>query len=141
MIVKSSSNISVAAATPIPFNNVNIACNCDSPCIQSPDVNGITFNEGGLYAVDVNVAGATATTAGNLAIQLYLDGVPISYAVTTHTSSATTDIVGLNINTVIKVPCDRCGCCDSHRLTVVNTGIAANYVSATITVKAGDYCG
>lgn len=64
MIVKSSQNISIPAATNVSFNNVNLTCNCD--CITSVDTNGVLIPDGGIYEVNVTASGAaTDSTGGN----------------------------------------------------------------------------
>lgn len=106
---------------------------------------GVTHSEGsasfslskpGIYAVTFNGTAATnGAAAGDIIIQLQENGTNVIGALSTATSSSTTDLVPLSFTTLIRVRPSCCAVSNASTLTFVNTGVEATYsnVSTVIT--------
>lgn len=140
MVVKNSKSLTnIQPGTNVPLNSIGVeTCDC---AISDMGTSTIGL-EGGVYRVDVNASATVAgATAGTVDLQLALDGIPVSYAVAQASSSGVADIVNLNINTYIRVPCNECGCCcNRHQLSVLNNGVATNFANITVSVEGGIAC-
>lgn len=89
---------------------------------------------GGLYQVIVQVTGAQSTTTGDLIIQLFRNGIAVPQALASVTSSAATDIETIGFSCLLLVNPSCCAVDNTTILTVVNTGVAATYSNASLTV-------
>jgi hypothetical protein len=98
--------------------------------------NGVTISRPGFYMVHFNADAATSAAAGNISVQLAVNGIDVPGAEATETSSAVTDIVNLGFTAIIAVPPNQC--CNTANvpaiLTVRNVGIEAAYSNAALTV-------
>lgn len=110
-----SLNVTVAANTGIPFNNITLKKGCTA---EFNGVSSIELNKAGVYMVECDASSATAST-----IQLFKDGVAQPQAQSTGTSP--------NFTTLVQVPTNNsCSCCSSPVTIQVRN---ANSSSATFT--------
>lgn len=98
--------------------------------------NGVTITRSGFYMVHFNADAVTAAAAGNVAVQLAVNGIDEPGAESTETSSAVTDIANLGFTAIIAIPPNVC--CNTGNVpaivTVRNVGIEATYSNAALTV-------
>jgi len=89
----------------------------------------------GIYKVDFNGDAAESGTAGDITVQLYVNGVIQPGAEATEDSTATTDIVNMAFGTTVCVPpsCFTCG--NSVSLTFVDTGVGAVFSNAEVVIE------
>lgn len=126
MIELYSNNVVVATNAAIPFNVVSLKkgrSTCES------GTSSVNLKQNGVYLVSVN-ASALAQAAGDVSIQLYVDGQaqPQAFASATGT---TTDIVNLSFLTLIQV----CDCsCKPTVLSVMNTAQTATFDNVNLVV-------
>jgi len=110
MLEAYSLNVTVAADTAIPFNNVTLRKGCTA-ILNGPST--IELNKCGVYAVSVDASSAAAAT-----IQLYKDGVAQPQAQSTGTSPSFTTLVQVpNTNTA-------CPCSSATNIQVKNAADA-----------------
>lgn len=98
--------------------------------------NSVTINRPGYYMVHFTADAAASATAGNVSVQLAVNGVDVPGAEATETSSATTDIANIGFSAIIAVPPNQC--CNTGNVpatvTVRNVGIEAVFSNAALTV-------
>lgn len=121
---------SVGVNLPVAFNN-NQKTGCSIE-LETPNI--IELCNSGLYLVEFNGSAATSETAGDITVQLQRNGVNVSGALATNTSSATTDIESLSFSTIIDVLPSCCAVNNQTSLSVVNTGIAATFANVAINI-------
>lgn len=99
--------------------------------------NAIWLLKKGLYLVAFSASGSFTTTAGEVSLQLYRNGVAVPTGIVTQTPTATTDIENFSTATIVEVR-DACPCAgtgtQSIDLTFVNTGVAATYSYFNVSV-------
>ena len=105
MLQAYSSNLTVAANTAFPFNNVTIDKGCGET-LSAPA--SIQLNQRGVYLVEVD-GFATGTAAGNNTVQLYVNGVAYPQAVSSFTTAAAT-ISNYGFKTFVQVVNNNCNC-------------------------------
>lgn len=119
----------------ITFNNNAIsACRFVN---HSAGSGTISLTGAGYYLVIFNAdAAITDSTAGNITAQLYLNGTAYPGATATTYSSATTDIGNISFATLVRVLPNCCAISSNlpQNITINNTGLAANYSNASLTV-------
>ena len=120
----------VAADGIILLNNNRIKTGCS--VTHAAGSGAISLNEKGVYLVHFNADAAESTTAGNITVQLFINGMLYPGAEATADSTATTDIVNLDFETAICVK--NCKCCDTDTLTFVNIGVAAVFSNVEVVV-------
>lgn len=76
--------------------------------------NSISLSGSGYYTIDAIVT-LTATTAGDLSVAIYEDGVAIPGAVASTTTTAASDIVTFTIPTTVRIK----DCCGTKSITGV----------------------
>ena len=104
--------------------------NCGSQARQSG--NGIAITGTGYFNIEVNAI-VSAPATGNVTLQLYKDGLPISGAIATETiGTATTELHSMSFNTEIL---RGCACNSLSSITIVNTGIASTISNVSVRVK------
>lgn len=136
MIEAYSLNVPVAANSPVPFNSVSLVKGCT---VKQQNVNTFVFNKKGVYAVSLDAAGAiSGTTAANMILQLYKNGVPQPQAQGVANSTSVTDVESMCFKTLVQVAEDNNPCCCSAAPTTIQimNGAAAvtlNKVNVTIT--------
>lgn len=134
MIESYSNNVSVAVASPIPFNSVSVVKGCTVEQ-QSPAT--FLFNKRGIYHVAVDASVATSATAGDIVFQLLKDGVAQPQAISRANSATATDIEAMGFETLVQVEDDNTCCCSKIPTTIQiqNVGVAAlyNHVNIVIT--------
>lgn len=94
-----------------------------------------SLNCPGLYKVNFNGDAAESGTAGDIMIQLFVNGVLQPGAEATEDSTATTDIVNMAFGTTVCVTpaCFSCG--NSVSLTFVDTGVGAVFSNAEVVIE------
>lgn len=126
MIELYSNNVVVATNAAVPFNVVSLKkghSTCES------GTGSVNLKQNGVYLVAVN-ASALAQAAGDVSIQLYVDGQaqPQAFASATGT---TTDIVNLSFTTLVQV----CDCkCKPTVLNVMNTAQTATFDNINLVI-------
>lgn len=95
---------------------------------------GSSFNllKPGLYYIDVSASGVESGTAGTISLQLFLNGNPVSGALSSANSSAVTDIESLSFSKLIEIKPTCPMNCDTNTLTIVNTGVGATYSNINV---------
>ena len=125
----------VAVNETLTFNNTAIsACQFVRHTAGSAS---IAITGTGYYLIIFNAdAAITGSTAGNVTAQLEVDGTVYPGAEATFYSTAATDIGNLSFATLVKVQPNCCAVSNNipKTLTVVNTGLAATYTNAALTV-------
>lgn len=135
MIEAYSLGVTVGANQPVPFNNVTIQKGCS---VKQMSATTFVFNKKGTYKVTLDAAGAiTGTTAANLILQLFKNGVAQPQAQGVANSTSTTDVESLGFVTLVQVEEDNNPCCCSKTPTtiqILNTVAALfNKINITIT--------
>jgi len=105
MLQAYSSNLTLTANTPIPFNNVVIDKG-NSVKLVAPAT--VEIEQRGVYLVKVDGFG-TGSAAGDETIQLYVNGVAQPQAQSQFTTAAG-DIFNFEFNTLIQVKSNNCNC-------------------------------
>lgn len=100
-----SSNLSVAANTAFPFNNVVVDKGC-AETLSAPA--SIQLNKRGVYLVEVD-GFATPAAATEVSAQLYVNGVARSEAISSFTGVVET-IGGFGFKTLVQVSENNCPC-------------------------------
>lgn len=94
----------------------------------------ISLNKPGLYLVEFNATVANQGTTGDVVAQLQKNGVNVVGAVAKATSTSTTDLRTVSFTTIIEVSPSCCVVDNDVDLTIVNTGVAANYSNFNVNV-------
>ncbi|WP_281512262.1 hypothetical protein [Mammaliicoccus vitulinus] len=101
----------------------------------------VTLNQSGMYHITVT-ATFTAPAAGDVTLQLYEDGQPISGALATESiTTATTEFRSVAIDYFIKVDKDfimNTFSTDAASITLVNTGVGATITNVAFNVEKVD---
>lgn len=121
MIEAYSTNVDVAATTPIPFESVSIQKGCT---VTHPSNTTFNFNKCGVYMVSVDTSSEAEAT-----IQLFKDGVAQPQAQSTggsHQSFVTLVQVDKNNSC--------CPCASPTLVQIINTGAAATLTNANIVI-------
>ena len=109
MLQAYSSNITIAAGSAIPFNNLIIDKGCAEK-LTAPAT--VEINRRGVFLVKVDGFG-TGSAAGTEIIQLYVNGVAQPQAQTQFTTTAAS-VANFEFNTLLQVSENNCQCnCDS----------------------------
>lgn len=121
MFTSYSLNQTVAAGSPISFNNTLVKIGCSSSLYAA---NSIVLNEPGVYSVSVDSSSAAATS-----IALTYNGVTLPNTVMTGESAS--------FRTFVEVPESMCPCCTQPvTLQVINPGAAeAVYTVVNLSVR------
>lgn len=128
-----SNNVIVVADEPIPLNNVALYKGTSAQLLGTST---IQFNKCGVYEVTVSFS-ATATTAGDISLQLRKDGILQPQAISTITAADATSIHSSSFTTLVQVPSNNmpnCPCSTPSRIEIVNTGVGATYNNIDVTV-------
>lgn len=127
MIEAYSTNITATPNAVISFNTVSLKT---GEVVTMEGNTAFSLNRSGIYNIEFN-ATATATTAGNVSVQLYKNGVPITQTLSTATLSNDGSQT-LSFSTLLKVGC--CPCGESQpKLSVMYEGVAGT-ISPTIII-------
>lgn len=94
----------------------------------------INLTKPGLYLVEFNATVANQGTTGNVTAQLQRNGISVPGATATTASASATDLRSISFAQVIEVSPSCCAVNNDASLTVVNTGVAANYSDFNINV-------
>lgn len=125
---------SISAGSPIPFNtNRYRTCKCIS---HSAGSTSITLNCPGYYIISFSGT-ATATTSGTdpIIVQLARNGTAVPAGNASALSAAANTPVSLSFTTAVKVLSSCCAVDNTTVLSVLNSGIAADFTNVEIVVK------
>lgn len=86
-------------------------------CNIQRDGNAITLRGEGYFLVNISVTAAPAA-AGTVTVTLNRDGVPVTGATASNSTSVAANPVALPVTAIVRNP----GCCDSSSLSIVLTG-------------------
>lgn len=120
MIEVYSKNVAVTAESAVPFNNVTIKKGCT---VEESAPSTIQLNKCGIYMVSCD-ASITAETDGDIALQLYKNGIAQPQAISTATGAADTP-VSMGFTTLVQVSENntRCCCSSPTTLQIVSSGV------------------
>lgn len=132
MIQSYSQNVTVAQNSAIPFNSTFTK----GGTVQQVGAGTFQFNKKGLYILHFDAVVAQSTTAGNITVQMFKDGVAAPEAVTQASSTAATDIEAISFTTRVQVPFDNTDCCNVAPTTVQlrNIGVPALFSQANVVI-------
>ena len=132
MIETYSQNITVAASTPIPLNNVALIKGCT---VQKEGTSTLQFNKCGVYQVCVSCS-AVASAEGIISIGLQKDNVTQPQATSSVTAADATSIHPLSFVTLVQVPRNNscCPCASPTKINIVNSGIQATFDTIDVVV-------
>lgn len=149
-ILKAYSTLGQSAVTGayLDYDNVDILTGCSVKYVAGTP--GIVLAKPGIYELIINNTAAAAETESGTAeasteasttenttditVAIQNNGELIPGAKTTATSTGPDDKVNLSLSTIIKVRPSCCAIDNTARISVVNTGIPAEYTDANITV-------
>ena len=113
----------------------NNVVNTDRGIIHVPGTSVFTIARPGSYHITVTATGsASAAGTDPITLALYNGTTQIPVAVTSMTSTDTTDIVTLTIDAAIQVRPSCCAINNTVSLVVKNVGIPATLTNATIAI-------
>ena len=135
MLQAYSSNITVAANTAYPLNNVTVEKGC-SVVLSAPGT--IQLNKRGLYCVTCDGYN-TASAAGTVSTQLAINGVLQPQAIAEYTGS-TTAIGDFKFQTLVQVAQDNTKCCCTSPTTLQFINGATAVEDAHINVVVTKLC-
>lgn len=125
--------VATNAALPLELNYISTG----SSISHTAGSTTINLLKSGLYLVTFSAVGAESTTAGEVTIQLYRNGVAVPGALATITSANTTDALNFSFTSLIQTK-DVCPCASvgnpSIPLTFMNMGVAATFSNIKVTV-------
>ena len=101
-----SDNLSVAAATVFPFNNVVMDKGC-AETLSAPAT--IQLNKQGVYLVEMD-GFATPDATTEVSIQLVVNGVPQPQAITAFNGASVTGTQSFGFKTFVRVLENNCNC-------------------------------
>lgn len=132
MINAYSSNVSVAANAAVPLNTVAIVKGNTATLTGASTIN---LNKCGVYMVEVN-ATAIAAAAGDITLELLVNGVAQPQTVTTVAASDTTSANALSFETLVQVQNNNgpCACNAPTTITVQNIGEGVTLSNVNVVV-------
>lgn len=121
----------LTANTAIEFPNKVARTNCVVAV-----TNGTTFtiSKPGYYRIKYDGI-VEASAAGEIEVQLYINGTAVPYVYTAMTAAAASDVVPLSLETILRVPCSCAAVDNTKNITIVNTGLAATSTNAKIIIE------
>ena len=119
--------------SPIVFNTNRVRAG--RSITHLPGSSSISLNCPGIYEVHFNGDAAESGTAGDITVQLFVNGVLQPGAEATEDSTATTDIVNMAFTTLVCVTPSICECGNSVSLTFVDTGVGAVFSNVEVVVE------
>lgn len=134
MIQAYSNSITVDTAASVPFNSVALVKGCS---VEQQNLTTFIFNRRGIYLVSVDATGNTSGTSGNIALQLYKNGIARPEAFNSAASTAVADVESLSFETLVQVEDDNALCrCNKEPTTIQiqNTGVAAQFEHINIVI-------
>lgn len=94
----------------------------------------VVLDKPGLYLVEFNATVANQGTTGNITAQLQRNGVNVPGATATTASASTTDLRTIAFTQIVEVSPSCCAVNNDANLTIVNSGVAANYSNFNINI-------
>lgn len=133
MLEAYSLNQTILTNSIIPFNATSLV---KGDTVNLSGVSSIQLNKCGIYEVVFNMT-ATATTAGNVVVQMTKNGVIQPQATRTITGTTTTTSTNVPITTLVQVSKNNTDCCCSAPTTIqfinAGVGVVANNVNICVT--------
>lgn len=121
----------VAVSGLLPFGVVGIQTGCTATATQ----NGASLNRCGIYKIEFS-ASANAPAAGNVQVEMYINGTVYTGAITTAYSGGAGESAPLSFAVLVRVPKNTC--CNTANVpmsvTFRNTGVAATYTNTALVV-------
>lgn len=127
-----NSTQTITTDSPIAFNINRVMTGCT--VTHSAGSTSISLNKPGIYMVHFNGDAAESGTAGDITVQLFVNGVLYPGAEATEDSTATTDIVNLDFETLVRVTPQFCQCGNNVTLTFVDTGVGAVFSNVEVVI-------
>ncbi len=128
-------NVTVPVNTAIPFNNTTIQ---KGVTVIKTAPTTIQFNRIGVYMLsfDATASLGSGTTADEIICQLYKNGSSQIQAISSCTSSSSTDLSHLSFTTLIQVPQNNTNNCATSPVTIqiMNTGAEALFAQADLVI-------
>lgn len=134
-MINSYTNTSLAVITneAITFNNNSVQTGCTVTHLAGSAT--FALNKPGFYFVTFNGVAAATGAVGDITVQLQQNGINVSGALTTATSTtALTDIESLSFSTIIQVKPSCCAVDNNVNLTLVNTGVPATFSNVNVVI-------
>lgn len=139
LTIYNDENQTLANGVPATFTKIYVddGVSISTPLTNNTSSTTIYLNKKGRYLVQFNAVAVENGTAGEVAMQVYRNGVAVPSAYSASYSTSTTDSRAISSQTIIEVN-NVCPCCgngvDKIPLTFVNVGVDAiySYVSVTI---------
>ena len=129
-----SDNLTVAASTALPFNNVVLDKGC-AEVLSAPAT--IQLNQRGVYLVEMDGYGSPDAVT-EASIQLYVNGIAQPQAISSFMTADETDIANFNFKTFVRVLENNCNCnCLTSPTTLQfmngETALANTHINVVIT--------
>ena len=102
----------VGANSPISFNTVSVNTN---NCVEQTNATSFELNKPGYYLIHFNGI-ADATAIGDVNVQLVIDGVVQSYAQSSVSITAVSDLANLSFETIVPIKCSCCAIDNTKQL-------------------------
>lgn len=128
----SNTSQTVTTDSPIVFNINRVLTGCT--VTHSAGSTSISLNKPGIYMIHFNGDAAEGGTAGDITVQLFVNGVLYPGAEATANSLLITDIVNLDFETLVVVSPQFCNCGNSVTLTFIDTGVDAVFSNVEVIV-------
>lgn len=133
MLEAYSLNQTIAVNGILPFNSVTLKKGCTA---ELSGVSSIQLNKCGVYEIAFNMT-ATASTAGDVIVQMTKNGTIQPQATRTITGATVATSVDVPITTLVQVTENNSNCCCSAPTVVqfINAGVAvtANNINVVVT--------
>jgi len=123
----------ITTGSPLVFNTNRIRAG--RSISHQAGSSSINLNKPGIYEIHFNGDAAESGTAGNITVQLYVNGVLQPASEATEDSTATTNTVNLAFDTAVCVTPNCCTCGNSVSLTFVDTGVGAVFSNAEVVIE------
>lgn len=94
------------------------------------------INRPGFFVIHFNASVSATDAAGDITVQLAANGIDIDGATATVSSTGVDDIVNISLTAIARVQYNfRCNTGNvPATITVINTGVAATYADAALTI-------
>lgn len=123
----------IVTGSPLVFNTnrVRVGRSITHPAGSST----FSLNCPGVYEVHFNGDAAESGTAGDITVQLFVNGVLQPGAEATESSTAITDIANMDFTTLVCVTPNSFCCGNSVSLTFVDTGVGAVFSNVEVVIE------
>lgn len=122
--------VAVNGLLPLEQNQLLTGC----AITHIPGSTSIILNEPGLYLINFDADGYATGGTGSFTVQLYNNSIAVPSAVSTSSSTSSTDAETIGFSTIIQVKPSCCAIDNTANLTFVNTGVASTYTTINANV-------